>query len=297
MTTHLQPLSKRQLWMAAIKPPMYSVAVIPVLLGTAIAYQQTQQFNLNILLTFLLSAICMIAWMNISNDVFDAETGIDQNKHHSIVNLTGNKNLMFWLSNLFLIIGLTGFILISWWLNNWLIISLIASASFFAYTYQGPPFRFGYQGLGEIICLITFPTVVIASIYSQGGHFSVTALMASLIIGMSTALILFCSHFHQVKDDLAAGKSSPIVRLGTQTGYQVLKWITISILTIPIIFVVLGFFPLWTLLIWLSFPFAYQLINHVGQYHAIPEKVFNCKFIAVNLHFTSGILLTLGFLL
>jgi len=35
--------------------------------------------------------------MNLSNDVFDAETGVDENKVHSLVNLTGNKPLIFWL--------------------------------------------------------------------------------------------------------------------------------------------------------------------------------------------------------
>jgi 2-carboxy-1,4-naphthoquinone phytyltransferase len=293
----MQPSSKRQLWFAAIKPPMYTVAVIPVILGTAIAYGEIHQFSLIIFLTFLLSAIFIIAWMNISNDVFDAETGIDQNKYHSIVNLTGNKTLMFWVGNLFLIMGLLGISLISWWVENLLIIGLIFPACFLAYTYQGPPFRLGYYGLGEVICLITFPMVVIASIYAQGGIFSLTGLAASFIIGISTAIILFCSHFHQVKDDLQAGKLSPIVRLGTQRGYQVLKWMTITVFVLPIFLVIGGYFPIWTLLIFVSFPFAYKLINHVQQYHSIPEKVSNSKFIAVNFHFISGIFLSLGFIL
>ncbi|MFY7931707.1 MAG: 2-carboxy-1,4-naphthoquinone phytyltransferase, partial [Microcystis aeruginosa] len=33
--------SPKKLWLAAIKPPMYSVAIIPIILGTAIAYQET----------------------------------------------------------------------------------------------------------------------------------------------------------------------------------------------------------------------------------------------------------------
>ncbi len=297
MINNLQTPSNNQLWFAAIKPPMYTVAVIPVILGTAIAYSQTQEFNFLIFLIFLLSAIFVIAWMNISNDVFDSETGIDQNKHHSIVNLTGNKNLMFGLGNLFLLMGLFGIILISWWVENWLILCLILPACFLAYTYQGPPFRLGYQGLGEIICLISFPPVVMASIFAQKGTFDLTGLFASLIIGISTALILLCSHFHQEKDDLKAGKKSPIVRLGTEKSYHLLKWITMSIFLLPIMFILTKLFPIWTLLIFGSFPFAYQLIDHVGKYHAIPEKVSNCKFIAVNLHFFSGILLALGFII
>lgn len=297
MMQNLQTPSKRQLWMAAIKPPMYTVAVIPVILGTAIAYGQTNQFNFNIFSIFLVSAIFLIAWMNISNDVFDAETGIDINKHHSIVNLTGNKDLMFWLSNLFLILGLLGLILISWWVQSLMIIYLIIPACFLAYTYQAPPFRLGYYGLGEIICFLTFPPVVIASIYAQGGSFSVAGLVASLLIGISTALILLCSHFHQVEDDLKAGKKSPIVRLGTKKGYQLLTVLTLSILIIPILLIIFKIFPIWTGLTCLSFPFAYQLINHVGKYHNVPDKVSNCKFIAVNFHFISGILLALGFII
>jgi len=57
--------------------------------------------------TFLSAAIFILAWMNLSNDVFDAETGID--KAHSLVNLTGNKPLIFWLGNLFLGLGLLGY--------------------------------------------------------------------------------------------------------------------------------------------------------------------------------------------
>ncbi len=40
-------------------------------------------------------------------------------------------------------------------------------------------------------------------------------------MGIVTSLVLFCSHFHQVKDDIAAGKRSPIARLGTKRGAEV----------------------------------------------------------------------------
>ena len=94
-TTSSLPPSKGKLWLAAIKPPMYSVAIIPITVGTATAFAQTTIFDPKIFGIFLTSAILIIAWLNISNDVFDADTGIDKNKAHSIVNLTGNKSVMF----------------------------------------------------------------------------------------------------------------------------------------------------------------------------------------------------------
>ncbi|MDV2994266.1 MAG: 1,4-dihydroxy-2-naphthoate octaprenyltransferase [Chroococcidiopsis sp. SAG 2025] len=302
MTTKLiiysnsQPKSK--LWMAAIKPPMYSVAIIPIWVGTAVAVAQTKSLNAGVFSTFLTAAICIVAWSNISNDVFDSETGIDQNKAHSLVNLTGNKRLIFWIGNLFLTLGLLGILAIAWWQRDLTIIGIILACCAIGYAYQGPPFRLGYHGLGEILCFFAYgPLAVSAAYYSQTQSWSTTNLAASIIVGIVTSLILFCSHFHQVKDDLAAGKRSPIVRLGTALSANLLPWICGSIYALTSLLAVLNIFPTWTLLSWLSLPFAIKLCRHVLQYHDQPEKVSNCKFIAVGLHFVSGLLLGLGFML
>jgi 2-carboxy-1,4-naphthoquinone phytyltransferase len=287
-----------KLWLAAIKPPMYTVAVIPITVGSAVAYAESHVINLNILGTFLLSAIAIIAWLNISNDVFDSDTGIDINKAESVVNLTGNRNLMFWLANLCLLSGILGISAISWWQQDLTVVEIVLLACFLGYTYQGPPFRLGYQGLGEIICLVCFgPLALSASYYSQTQTWSIANLAASLIIGISTSLILFCSHFHQVKDDLAAGKQSPIVRLGTELGAKVLKWSTVSIYGFTSIGVISGLFPIATLLVFMSLPLAIKLTNFVGEYHHQPDQVRTCKYIAVRLQFVSGLLLALGFCL
>ncbi|CEJ45278.1 2-carboxy-1,4-naphthoquinone phytyltransferase [Umezakia ovalisporum] len=297
MTTKQVANPQIKLWIAAIKPPMYSVAIMPIWVGTAVAFAETRNFNLGIFSTFIAAAILILAWENISNDVFDSETGIDKNKHHSLVNLTGNKLLIFWLGNLCLAAGLLGIIAIGIWQNDPTVIGLILLCCLLGYTYQGPPFRLGYQGLGEIICFFAFgPLAMAAGYYSQTQSWSTTSLAASVIVGIATSLILFCSHFHQVKDDIAAGKRSPVVRLGTAKAAQVLYWFTGSIYPLILLFVLWGIFPVWTLMSWLSLPYAFQLCRHVQQNHHLPEKVSNCKFIAVNLHFFCCLLLGLGFI-
>jgi 1,4-dihydroxy-2-naphthoate octaprenyltransferase len=300
MTTFesIVPQPKFKLWLAAIKPPMYTVAIVPITVGSAIAYAETRSIDLNILGTFLSSAIAIIAWLNISNDVFDSDTGIDVNKAESVVNLTGNRNLMFWLGNLFLSLGIAGIATIAWWQQDLTVVEIVLLCCFLGYTYQGPPFRLGYQGLGEIICTICFgPLALSAAYYSQTQSWSIANLTASLIIGISTSLILFCSHFHQVKDDLAAGKLSPIVRMGTTMGAVVLKWSTVSIYILTAIGAIAHLFPIATLLVFLSLPLAIKLTRFVDEYHDRPERVRTCKYLAVRLHFTSGMLLALGFYL
>jgi 2-carboxy-1,4-naphthoquinone phytyltransferase len=289
---------KRKLWMAAIKPPMYSVAIMPILLGTAVAYGKTQAIDLGIFSIFLMAAILILAWENLHNDLFDSETGIDQNKHHSVVNLTGNKSLVFWLGNLCLSTGISGIVAIVWLQQDPTILLLILACCGLGYLYQGPPFRLGYRGLGEILCFFSFgPLAVSAAYYSQTQTWSWDTLTVSIILGISTSLILLCSHFHQVEDDLAAGKRSPIVRLGTLRGAQLLPWLCGSLYALTGVGVAIGNFPVWTLLIFGSLPFALKLCSHVLTNHNQPEKVSNSKFVAVALHFWSGILLSLGFLL
>ena len=297
-TTTYQTKSRTQLWFAAIKPPMYSVAVIPITVGTAVAFAQTQIFHLTIFSLFLSASILIVAWLNLSNDVFDSETGIDKNKAHSVVNLTEKKSLVFWLGNSLLVLAILEIIGIAWLQQDATVLAIVLLSCFLGYTYQGPPFRLGYQGLGELICFICFgPLALAAAYYSQTKSFSNINLAVSVIIGITTSIILFCSHFHQIQDDLAAGKRSPIVRLGTARGATVLLWSVVSVFILTILFVFLGLFPQSTLLIFASLPFAYHLVTHVQTHHNQAEKVSNSKFIAVKLHFFSGSLLAIGFVI
>jgi 2-carboxy-1,4-naphthoquinone phytyltransferase len=289
--------SKARLWLAAIKPPMYTVAIVPISLGTAVAYDRLGRIQGEILTLFLLSAIAIIAWLNISNDVFDSDTGIDVNKAESIVNLTGNRDLMFWIGNGFLICGLAGIVSISAIQQDPTVAGIVLLCCALGYTYQGPPFRLGYLGLGEIICLVCFgPLAVSAAYYSQTQSWSIASLAASAIVGISTTLILFCSHFHQVKDDLAAGKLSPIVRMGTKIGARVLTIGIVSLYLSTLLGVVAGLFPPLTLVIFLSLPIAVQLSRFVAHNHDRPEIVRTSKYLAVRLQFVSGLLSILGFI-
>ncbi|MFO8039211.1 MAG: 2-carboxy-1,4-naphthoquinone phytyltransferase [Sodalinema sp.] len=301
MTTVSPSPTSLKIWFAAIKPPMYTVAIIPIWVGTAVAVSEQQTLNVRIFATFLMAAILIIAWLNLSNDVFDSETGIDKNKAHSLVNLTGNKPLIFSLANLCLLLGLSGIVAIALWQQDLTLVTLILGCCALGYSYQGPPFRLGYQGLGEPICFLTFgPMALAAAYYSQTQSWQgllshpLPFVITSSFIGLSTSIILFCSHFHQVDDDLAAGKRSPIVRLGTQRGATVLNSVTGVMFLGLAIAISLGYLSAWVLLTFLSLPIAIQLCRHVQRHHNQPQQVSNCKFIAVNLHFLSGLLLGLG---
>jgi 1,4-dihydroxy-2-naphthoate octaprenyltransferase len=283
------PKPSRKLWMAAIKLPMYSVAIIPIATGTAVAYRNTGAINWSIFLTFLFSAVLILIWENLCNDVFDSETGIDVNKAHSVVNLTGKKNLIFAIANFCLLLGISGVLAISWIQQDLVVVGTIAICCFLGYVYQGPPFRLGYQGWGEVLCFFAFgPLGVSAAYYSQTKSWSVGSISAAIIVGIITSLILFCSHFNQVADDLAAGKKSPVVRLGTRRSAQLLPWLCGVVYAITFTAIAFNFFPIWTAIILISLPTAWKLCTFIGENHDRAELLLNCRFIAVSLHFIVG---------
>ena len=107
-------------------------------------------------------------------------------------------------------------------------------------------------------------------------------------------MILFCAHFHQVEDDLAGGKYSPVVRLGTEKSAKILSWWAVLNYGLVCVLVGLKLLPIWTIISLLSIFYAVKLCLHVNKYHAQPQQVSNCKFIAVAMYFWFGILLGVG---
>jgi 2-carboxy-1,4-naphthoquinone phytyltransferase len=292
-----QPIS-RQLWWAAIKPPMYSVAIMPIWVSSAVAFWQTNDSHPLIFFIFLFSAIFILAWENFSNDVFDADTGVDVNKRNSLVNMTGNKSLIAKWANGFLLLGLAGIGGISWLQQDPTVIYLVLGCCVLGYIYQGPPFRLSYQGLGEILCWFAFGPLAFGAVYySQTKSWSWHNMAAGAIVALATSLILFCSHFNQVEDDRKVGKLSPVVRLGAARAAALLPWICGGIYALITICVLFKLFPAWTMLSLVSCPVAQRLCETIGSQYQQPEKLLRCRLIAVEMHFWLGLLLGLGFLL
>ena len=312
---------------------MYTVAITPILAGSLAAYAETGTLSISTMLFFLFSAITIIAWLNLTNDVFDFDTGIDKNKAESIVNLCGKtrkaRNIILAIAMVFLAIAFGALTSLSFSNGQFdsTVLVVISMAVFGGYAYQGPPFRLGYYGLGELICFITWILGVTAAYYSQiraddaryqiiiSEYPTVLARVqvllsnllwssehylcaAALLVAIPTSIILFCSHFHQLEDDRLAGKRSPIVRLGTRKASILLQTI-------------LGLFFAWEVfLFWmkmiptlvfvlslLSVPQAWNLAAFVRRYHDKPSIVRPAKYYAVKFHFIHGCLISLGFYL
>ena len=155
--------ARGQLWAAAIKWPMYAVAVMPVLLAAGRRFGRAEPVRVDQLLLFLLAAVMLLAWENLANDVFDADTGVDvHGKPHSLVNLTGRRDRVAALANGCLVLGLALMALVAW-RSSAAVLLLVLACCGLGYLYQGPPFRLGYRGLGEPLCWLAFGPLATAA--------------------------------------------------------------------------------------------------------------------------------------
>jgi 2-carboxy-1,4-naphthoquinone phytyltransferase len=296
--------ARRQLWRAAIKWPMYAVAVMPVLLAAGWRFGQGLPVRPGQLLLFLLAAVLLLAWENLANDVFDAETGVDSTgKPHSVVNLTGSPGRVAWLAHGCLLAGLALMALVAW-RSSGAVLGLVLACCGLGYLYQGPPFRLGYRGLGEPLCWLAFgPLATAAGLLALAPPATAGVPWAeALLLGsgpaLATTLVLFCSHFHQVEEDAAHGKRSPVVQLGSSRAAGLVPWFVAAALALqwgPLLLAPDGQrWPLTALLGVVGLPPARQLIALLRDHHHRAELISGSKFLALRFQALNGLGLALG---
>lgn len=298
---HSSRNSRRKLWKKAIKWPLYSVAIMPIILAAGWKHGTGEIIRIDQLLGFLLASILLLIWENLTNDLFDASTGIDEFKLHSVVALTGKRKLIRNLAYCMLALGLALILMLAL-KSHFAVFLLVIGSCCLGYLYQGPPFRLGYQGWGEPLCWIAFgPLATAAALlvlapYSNNVN-SIpwgTATLLGAGPAVATSLVLFCANFHQVIEDSAHGKKTLLVRIGTQKAAELVPWfigLSLSLEWIPIF---LGKWPISAFLGIIGVPPAITLIRLLKKHHNHPRLISGSKFMALRFQALNGIGLSMG---
>jgi 1,4-dihydroxy-2-naphthoate octaprenyltransferase len=131
----------------------------------------SESINLLRVQRFIWSSALIIAWLNISNDVFDADSGVDLEgrKPESVVNVLGWKKVK--VKTLALLSLGHGLINLKSLLKNirpdsYTFTTFLLNCSILlGYLYQGPPLRLSYLGLGEPLCFMSFGPFMTIALY------------------------------------------------------------------------------------------------------------------------------------
>lgn len=216
------------------------------------------------------------------------------------MNIVGSRTGTFIAACVSLVIGLSGLIFASVEAGNLQSILLLVSAVTCGYIYQCPPFRLSYQGLGEPLCFAAFGPFATTAFYllhsrTREVPITGTVLSASLLVGLTTSLILFCSHFHQIDGDKAVGKFSPLVRLGTRAGSEVVKMAVTLLYSILFVLGLSRTLPFTCIILCaITIPIGKLVVSYVEANHQDKSKIFMAKYYCVRLHVIFGAALAAG---
>ncbi len=211
-------MNRLQIWLLAIRPRTLSISLVPVMVGTALAWAEHRLFAWATLLATLGGALLIQIGTNLHNDAADFERGADSPQRLGPRRVTAEGwmapsgvRLAAHLS--FAGASLLGLYLI--WLGGWPIVALGLLSILAGYGYTGGPRPIAYAPLGELFVFLFFGLAAVAgTFYLQAHRWSWHALLAGMAVGLPAAAVLMINNYRDLDTDRDAGKRTLAVVLG-----------------------------------------------------------------------------------
>jgi 1,4-dihydroxy-2-naphthoate octaprenyltransferase len=288
-------------WYNAFRPWTLHGAVVPVLIGTVVAYHKIpDSFNLVIFALILIGGCLLQSAANLLNTYGDFEKGIDTEENHirSPELVTGALRPRSVLYAGIACLGITALLgLIFIWYSGWeiLLIGLAGIAAAGLYT-VGMAYK--YRGLGQISVFI-----MMGLLMPLGTYFVLTSQFSPdpVIVGLPNAFfitaVLCGNEMRDFRTDLEAGIGTLCGRIGYERGLR-LYWAENTIPYLILVIVVIAGFAPWTSLIaFASLALWYKLIRNSKNADEDRRAAFMMVPAAFKLNWVFGVLLTAGYLI
>jgi 1,4-dihydroxy-2-naphthoate octaprenyltransferase len=287
-----------RVWLQAIRPPSLTAAVVPVLVGTAVAADES--FRPGLFVLALLGSMALQAGTNLVNDYFDHVLGVDtaDSLGPSGVIQRGLLSPRAVLAGGLAIFAAGAAIGIAIALVvGWPVLPLGVASVLAGYAYTAPPLKLAYRGLGEATVFIFMgPVIVMGAVFVQLEAFTWEAFLASIPIGLLVASILHANNLRDIEQDRAHDKRTLASLVGRPwADYELLALVLGAYVAVAVL-VATGAAPLWCLIALAS------LLPAARTLRALPTRksarALNRVLLGtVGLHLTFGLLWALGYAL
>lgn len=261
--------SKFQSWHLASRPKTLLAAVVPVLVGSALAIS-VRKFFLPYSLVALLCSILIQIGTNFTNDLYDFLKGADNIKRKGprrvlasgLITVREMKTAIVFVFGLAFLLGLylvysAGLLIL--WVG---IISILAGI-----IYTAGPFPLAYNGLGDLFVFLFFGVVgTMGTFYLHTQEISILSFVVSIPVGALITNILIVNNYRDIEEDREANKRTLAVLLGrTFTRWQYIVLIFVCYL----ISIILNFqfnYSIWIFLPYLTLPITVVLVRTLYKY-------------------------------
>jgi len=203
-------------WVLGARPRTLPAAVVPVLVGTAVASAEGTVVWWRALAAMVVSLAIQVG-TNYANDHADGVRGTDDARVGPLRLVAGGLASPAAVKRAamlaFVVAGVAG-VALAVAVTPWLL--LVGAASMAAgWLYTGGPRPYGYAGLGEVFVFLFFGVVAtVGSAYVHLERVTGLALLASVPVGLLATALLVVNNLRDIPTDQQAGKRTLAVRAG-----------------------------------------------------------------------------------
>jgi 1,4-dihydroxy-2-naphthoate polyprenyltransferase len=282
-------------WIGAARLRTLPAAVVPVVVGTAVAYA-TKAIAWGPALAALGGALAIQIGTNFANDVFDAEKGADgpdrlgpvRAVSAGLVSAAAMKRAMIVAFVVASAFGLYLTLVGGWPIAAAGIASILAGIA-----YTGGPWPLGYHGLGDVFVLLFFGFVAVCgTVFVQLDTVPALAVWAAIPVGVLATAIIVVNNLRDRATDARAGKRTLAVRLGRRGAIVEYAALLAIAYAVPLGLAVCASDP-WRALPLVTIPLALRRLRDLAGATTGPE--FNaCLAATAQLMLLHGLLFTIG---
>ena len=288
-------------WLRVIRVRFLLASVIAVLVGLAINWSQNATISyFDAILTFA-GVMALHASVDLLNDYWDFKRGIDTKTTRT--KMSGGTGVLpegllkpssvYRAGVVFLIIGslIGSYFVIT---NGILIAIILGFAVLSIYFYST---KIVDSGLGEFFVGVKGSMIVIGAFFIQSGEVNLESVMAGIIVGTLSSLVLFIASFPDHDADKSKGRKTLVILVGKETARKLFWFFPFIVYSVIIIGILFNLFPLLSLISLLSFPLVIKSgLGLQKNYNSVNDLV---PFMSSSLKFSriTGILFVLSFLI
>ncbi len=294
-------------WIEAFRLKFLPQGVLPVMLGTAVAWWDEGFVDLAFFALAFIGMALVQFGLTMLNDLVDFLQGTDRTRSSEKNPYSGGSGVLadrrIAPKDMFIVI--VAFYLVAFFIGVYFTakvgveVLIIALAGFFiSISYTVPPFRWAYRGLGEFAMLLGYgPTITLGAYFVQAEALSSRAFLAGLVPGMLMWAMILVNEIPDYEEDSRAGKKNLTVRLGREWSSELYT------LSLAAIYVFIGFgvifevFPPWSLLALFSLPYAMRSVGYLQRYRDDKLRVAFANAEMVKAYSSTVLLFALGFIL
>ncbi|WP_309081025.1 1,4-dihydroxy-2-naphthoate polyprenyltransferase [Zhihengliuella sp.] len=242
-------------WIAGARLRTLPMAVAPVIVGTAAAYEVDERLHWERALLAAFVALLLQIGVNYANDYSDGIRGTDDQRVGPL-RLTASglvppqrvKAAAFACFGAAAVAGLA-LVLLS---QAWPLLLVGVAAILAAWGYTGGANPYGYQGLGDLFVFLFFGLVAtLGSTFTQVLQLTGPAWIGAVSTGLIAAALLMANNVRDIPTDREVGKRTLAVRLGDEWARASYVLMLALAILLPILLV--GEYP-WLLLVVLAAP-------------------------------------------